>query len=136
MPNQIAVWNELDVWAKLRPKMFLRIFVANLPSADLVRYRQSDELHVVERGSDEHQEIIEARKNANSKAARSAAKSKGKSSASSSSGGYIYHTVVKGDSLSKIAKKYGVSLESLLKLNKLTEKSAIKKGQKLKIKKK
>ena len=40
------------------------------------------------------------------------------------------------DSLSKIAQKYGVSLSSILKLNGLDEKSAIRKGQQLKIKKK
>ncbi|MBQ1926559.1 MAG: transglycosylase SLT domain-containing protein, partial [Proteobacteria bacterium] len=33
MPNQIALWNECDIWAKLRPHMFLQIFVTS--SADL-----------------------------------------------------------------------------------------------------
>ncbi len=139
LPNQIAIWNELDEWAKLRPKMFMRIFVSKEPSSDKIRFWTAEDLRVIERGSEEHQEIVEARKNANSKAAKKAANTKGKSSSSSKSSSkteYVYHTVAKGDSLSKIAKKYGVSVESLLKLNGLKESSAIRKGQKLKVKKK
>lgn len=132
MPNQLAIWNELDIWAKLRPQMELQIYIA--PQTDLshVRHIDEEEVHVVARGSDEHQEIIDARKNARNKAAKSAAKSKGKSSSGST---YVTHKVGKGDSLSKIAKKYGVSVESLLKLNKLKKNSTLRKGQVLKIKK-
>ncbi|MBO5752885.1 MAG: LysM peptidoglycan-binding domain-containing protein [Proteobacteria bacterium] len=132
MPNQLAIWNELDIWAKLRPQMELQIYIA--PQTDLshVRHIDEEEVHVVARGSDEHQEIVDARKNARNKAAKSAAKSKGKSSSGST---YVTHKVGKGDSLSKIAKKYGVSVESLLKLNKLKKNSTLRKGQVLKIKK-
>ena len=49
---------------------------------------------------------------------------------------YIIHTVGKGDSLSKIAKKYGVTVEYLLKLNNLKADSPIHKGQQIKVKKK
>ena len=45
------------------------------------------------------------------------------------------HTVGKGDTLSKIAKKYGVSIDKLMKWNKLKNASAIRKGQKLIVKK-
>lgn len=131
LPNQVAIWNELDVWARLRPKMFLRIFVSKLPDSDKVRYRTDEELRVVARGSDEHQDIVDARRNARSKAAKSAAKSSSKRS----SGRYVYYTVKSGDSLSKIAHKYGVSVDSIMKLNDVKNKGSIRKGQKLKIKK-
>ncbi|GEM_PF-800191 len=161
MPNQIALWNECDIWAKLRPHMFLQIFVT--ASADLqnVRYFAEDEVQPVIRGSEEHLALLEAKRSKNAKNARAAAKSSSKSSSKSSgskakspesktqtsdkehserkshsSEKYIIHTVKKGDSLSKIAQKYDVSLSSLLKLNGLDEKSAIRKGQQLKIKKK
>ena len=146
LPNQLAIWNELDVWAYLRPKMFLRIFVSKLPDSDKVRYRTADELHVVARGSEEHKHLVEARKSANSKAAKSASKSSGSSKSSKSSGKssassskdrtsrYVYHTVKSGESLSKIASHYGVSVESIMMLNGIKNKESIRKGQKLKIK--
>ena len=130
LPNQIAIWNELDLWAKLRPKMMLQIYVSNTDELENIRYIPESEAHIVIRGSEEHQEIIEARK-------RAANKSSGKSSTTSSSNSkYVMHTVTKGDTLSQIAHKYGVSLKSILDLNKLTEQTPIHKGQQLKIKKK
>ncbi|MBO4350250.1 MAG: transglycosylase SLT domain-containing protein [Proteobacteria bacterium] len=150
MPNQIALWNECDIWAKLRPHMFLQIFVTSSTNLQNVRYFAENEVQPVVRGSEEHLALLEAKRSKNAKNARAAAKASGKSSSKSSSGNkaqpsegkthtsgkYIIHTVQKGDSLSKIAQKYGVSLSSILKLNDLNEKSAIRKGQQLKIKKK
>ena len=141
LPNQIAIWNELDVWARLRPKMILQIYVGDMPDEARVRYYREEDMRVIVRGSEEHLAMIEAKRNASSRTARTAAKhdksSSGKaaSSKSSSKSKYLMHTVKKGESLSKIAQKYNISLESLLKLNGLTKDSAIRKGQQLKIKK-
>ena len=49
------------------------------------------------------------------------------------SGGYTYYTVKKGDTLSGIAYKCGVSLNTLLKLNGLSKTTKIYPGKKLKI---
>ena len=46
----------------------------------------------------------------------------------------VYHTVVKGESPAKIAKKYGTTTEKVLKLNKLNRNSKIQPGQKLRVK--
>ena len=46
---------------------------------------------------------------------------------------YTLYTVKKGDSLIKIAKKYALSKDTLLKINKLDKNATIKIGQKLKI---
>lgn len=42
-----------------------------------------------------------------------------------------YHTVRKGDSLGKIARKYGVSITRLCKLNNISRKKILKPGQKI-----
>ena len=129
-PNQIAIWNELDIWARLRPQMMLQLYVSNPDELKNIRFMTESEARIVVRGSDEHQEIIEARK----RASKSSGKSTGKSASSNSK--YVMHTVAKGDTLSQIAKKYGVTLKSILDLNKITENTPIHKGQQLKIKKK
>jgi len=42
-----------------------------------------------------------------------------------------YHTVQKGESLQRISKKYGISVEELRKLNNLSPNQALRAGQKL-----
>lgn len=42
-----------------------------------------------------------------------------------------YHTVRKGDNLGKIARKYGVSISRLCKLNKISRKKILRPGQKI-----
>lgn len=46
----------------------------------------------------------------------------------------IYHTVKKGDTLNKIAKKYNTTLENILKLNVIKNPNLIYPGQKVRIK--
>ena len=136
LPTQIAVWNELDATARLRPSMFLQIFVTSGVSHDDVRYYDEAQVHAVVRGSEEHQAIIEARKNANKKSAKNAAKDNGKKSTKDGDSEYVIHVVAKGDSLAKIAKKYKVTVDSLRKLNRMKEGASLRVGQKIKVKKK
>lgn len=49
--------------------------------------------------------------------------------------GYVMYTIKKGDTLSKIASRYGVSLSSLYKLNNMNAKSTLQPGKKIRIKK-
>lgn len=56
--------------------------------------------------------------------------------ATTTSGGYVIYTVKSGDTLTAIAKKFSVKVDQLRKLNNLNNKSVLKIGQKLKIKKK
>jgi len=49
------------------------------------------------------------------------------------SGQVAYHRIKSGDSLSKIAKKYGTSVASLCRLNKISEKTTLRLGQTLRI---
>ncbi len=50
------------------------------------------------------------------------------------SSNYSYHTVRRGENLSLISKKYGVSVTRLLRLNRLSKRSLLRVGQKLKLK--
>lgn len=54
-------------------------------------------------------------------------------SSSSSSSGSKTHTVVKGDTLSSIAAKYGVTVKKLMDWNKLSNPDALKLGQKIRV---
>ncbi len=45
----------------------------------------------------------------------------------------IFHTVRRGDNLSTIARRYNLSMDDLLKLNRLSNRSVIRKGQKLRV---
>lgn len=56
--------------------------------------------------------------------------------ATTTSGGYVIYTVKSGDTLTAIAKKFSVKVDQLRKLNNLNNKSVLKIGQKIKIKKK
>ncbi len=47
--------------------------------------------------------------------------------------GYVFHTVAKGDFLSKIAEKYKVSPQEIMTLNNIKDQNKILLGQKLKI---
>ena len=55
--------------------------------------------------------------------------------ATTKSGGYEYYTIRKGDTLSGIAYKCGISLNTLLRLNGLSKNSKIYPGRKLKVRK-
>lgn len=46
----------------------------------------------------------------------------------------VYYTVKAGDNLTKIAKKYGTTVDNLVKLNKIKNKNLIYAGQKLRVK--
>ena len=47
--------------------------------------------------------------------------------------GYIVYTVVKGDTLTKIASRYGVTVNDLVRWNKIANPNLIVVGQKIKI---
>lgn len=53
----------------------------------------------------------------------------------SGTGGYVTYTVRKGDTMSSIARKHGLSLDQLLKMNNLKNSSKIYPGMKIRVKK-
>lgn len=57
-----------------------------------------------------------------------------KTTAAKASTGAVYHTVKSGDMLGKLASKYGVSIDHICKLNKISRTTTLRLGQKLRIK--
>ena len=55
------------------------------------------------------------------------------SAAASSSGDATYHTIVSGDMLGKIARRYGVSVGQICRLNNMRETDVLKLGRKLRV---
>lgn len=62
-----------------------------------------------------------------------ASQRKSSSSGSTSGGGALYHTVKKGDTLSKIAGKYGTSVSKICSLNGINSKTTLQIGRKLRV---
>jgi LysM repeat protein len=50
------------------------------------------------------------------------------------SGSKMYHTVKKGDTLSKIAKKYGTTVNKICQLNGIRSNMVLRVGQKIRVK--
>lgn len=71
---------------------------------------------------------------AKKKAAEEAAKKKAAEEAKKKAEAAKWHTVKSGESQWSIAHKYGISVDQLRKMNKMTDKSVIQPGQKLRIK--
>ena len=49
-------------------------------------------------------------------------------------GSAVYHTIVSGDTLSGLARKYGTSVQTLCNLNGMTVKSTLRVGKKIRVK--
>lgn len=122
--SQLALWNDLDPFAKLRPKMMLQVYINHNTDLSRVITYPENVCNIIVKGSDEHRALLDSKARATNSKAKAAANS-------ISHHKITYYTVKKGDTLSKIASKYNVSIEKLIKWNKLKNASAIRKGQKL-----
>jgi len=128
-PTELALWNDLDLYARLRPGLVLQAFVAPKTNLDHMVIYEAQDVQLVDKGSAEHRALFAPR--ASTPATRSSSTTQRSAPAPNKD---ITHTVVKGDSLSKIAKKYDVSVQDIQKWNNLKANSAIRTGQKLIIK--
>jgi membrane-bound lytic murein transglycosylase D len=111
--QQLALWNDLDAAAKLRDGMVLQVFLDDDFDRSQAILMDETAVEAVLMGSDEHQA-------AEAKRGKSSASKKGKS-----------YTVKKGDTVSKIAKKFGVKSQDLIRWNNLDKKGTIRKGMRL-----
>jgi membrane-bound lytic murein transglycosylase D len=108
-PDNIVEWNNIDPDAKLQPKLILQLFVREGFDRASVMLLDSDKIRVVTLGSEEFLELEAARR--------------GKTR--------LFYSARGGDTLGKIAKRYGLAPGDLARVNRLSATSELTEGQKV-----
>jgi len=108
-PENIVEWNNIDPEAKLQPKLILQLFVREGFDRADVMLLDPDKVRVVTLGSEEFLELEAARR--------------GKTR--------LFYSARAGDTLAKIAKRYGLSPGDLARINRLSAVSELGEGQKV-----
>jgi membrane-bound lytic murein transglycosylase D len=107
--EDIVEWNNIDPDAKLQAKLVLQLFVRQGFDRRGVVLLDSDKVRVVTLGSEEFSELETARR--------------GKTR--------LYYSARPGDTLAKIAKRYGLSAGDLARINRLSAVADLNDGQKI-----
>lgn len=107
--DNLLEWNNIDAAAKLQPKLVLRVFVRKDFDRAGVMLLEPDKLRVVTLGSEEFLALEAARR--------------GKTR--------LQYTARPGDTLAKIAKRYGLSPGDLARINRLSATTELGDGQKI-----
>jgi membrane-bound lytic murein transglycosylase D len=108
-PDNIVEWNNIDPEAKLQPKLILQLFVAEGFDRASVVLLDPDKVRVVTLGSEEFLELEAARR--------------GKTR--------LFYSARAGDTLGKIAKRYGLAPGDLARVNRLSANSELSEGQRI-----
>jgi len=108
-PDNIVEWNNIDPEAKLQPKLILQLFVAEGLDRKGVVLLDPDKVRVVTLGSEEFSELEAARR--------------GKTR--------LFYAARAGDTLAKIAKRYGLAPGDLARVNRLSATSELGEGQRI-----
>ena len=107
--DSIVEWNNIDPEAKLQPKLILQLFVAEGFDRAGVVLLDPDKVRVVTLGSEEFLELETARR--------------GKTR--------LFYAARAGDTLTKIAKRYGLAPGDLARVNRLSATSELTEGQRI-----
>ena len=107
--DNLVDWNNLDPEAKLQPKLVLQVFVRDGFARANVALLDPDKIRVVTLGSQEFLDLEAARR--------------GKTR--------LQYTARAGDTLAKIAKRYGLAPGDLARINRLSATSELGDGQKI-----
>jgi membrane-bound lytic murein transglycosylase D len=108
-PDDIVEWNHIDPDAKLQPKLIFQLFVREGFDRSNVMLLDPDKVRIVTLGSEEFLELEAARR--------------GKTR--------LFYSARAGDSLAKIAKRYGLAPGDLARVNRLSATSELGEGQKV-----
>jgi membrane-bound lytic murein transglycosylase D len=107
--DELVAWNNLDPDAKLQPKLVLQVFVRDGFDSSGVALLNPDKVRVVTLGSQEFLDLEAARR--------------GKTR--------LQYTARAGDTLAKIAKRYGLAPGDLARINRLSATNELAEGQKV-----
>ena len=107
--DNIVEWNHIDPEAKLQPKLILQLFVRQGFDRAAVVLLDADKVRVVTLGSEEFLELEAARR--------------GKTR--------LFYSARAGDTLTKIAKRYGLAPGDLARVNRLSATSDLGEGQRI-----
>lgn len=113
-PYDLAMWNDIDTDVTLYSDMVLQIFVASEDSLTDVRYFSEDAFRVLALDSPEYQAWDEAEDERRRRSRRT-------------------YTVQRGDTVSRIARRFGVSSSSIVRWNDLGSANRIRVGQTLRV---
>jgi len=108
-PDNIIEWNHIDPDAKLQPKLILQLFVREGFDRESVMLLDPDKLRIVTLGSEEFLELEAARR--------------GKTR--------LFYSARAGDTLARIAKRYGLSPGDLARINRLSAVTELGEGQRV-----
>ncbi|HEX7501763.1 MAG TPA: LysM peptidoglycan-binding domain-containing protein, partial [Polyangia bacterium] len=108
-PDNIVEWNNIDPDAKLQPKLIFQLFVREGFDRADVMLLDPDKVRVVTLGSEEFLELEAARR--------------GKTR--------LFYSARAGDTLAKIAKRYGLTPGDLARVNRLSATSELTEGQRI-----
>ena len=110
-PNQIALWNDLDLAAKLRSGMGLQLFLPAGFDVSGTMLMTEDEVKAIAIGSEAHEALSASTR------------------ASSPRG--VGYSVKRGDTVSSIAKRHGVTVKQIIEWNNLDKNGTIRTGTRL-----
>ena len=114
-PADIAIWNALDVGAKLRTGMYLQFYLPKDKQPDGLALQPADNYQLIAYGSKEYAAMM-AKKKRSSRSSRR------------------YHKVRPGESLWLIARRYKTTVSKLRKLNpKLRRSNTLQPGDKIRV---
>ncbi len=107
--DEVVEWNSLDPTARLHPKMILQLFVAKDLDTSAIALLDPAKLKVVTLGSEEFLALEAARR--------------GKTR--------LFYTAKSGDTLAKIARRYGLQPADLARINRLSWSSELSDGMRI-----
>jgi membrane-bound lytic murein transglycosylase D len=108
-PDNIVEWNNIDPDAKLQPKLIFQLFVREGFDRSNIMLLDPTKVRVVTLGSEEFLELETARR--------------GKTR--------LFYSARAGDTLAKIAKRYGLAPGDLARVNRLSATSELTEGQRI-----